>query len=387
MAKIDGINSNISSVQSGISPRQTTSTAKNTEIAKTFENDEIRDNVSISEKEEKPEAVRIKVFTRDLNEKWWTSSGEKWTDGDGKPLERNPICPEKPGSTGDLKTEAHEKLIIKDDFTSHPKSSRVKFREIDSNGELFIASSKRTQVRDGKFATQSHNELTDRGWMTTMKVFAEANREDNRETRNNYRVENLLADPDREKLLKEEEEQLKLLTPEIQLEYDRGRYSHIGYLLEDRYGDRKNLDILEIGPYTTTMVPRTILKEGSGNQYTGLDVSEAGLRKQREVLDYAGGYAAENSRQVVGDLYHIPRDDNSTDLIVSLGGSFPFYSRESDAKEAINEISRVLKPEGEFVLNTGILEVAMPGTIAHIMKNFDITASADGGETIIFKKK
>lgn len=331
-----------------------------------------------------PELSRTRVFVRGEKDNWWKPAGEQWMK-DGKTLEENPFDQGKPGMDGDVKTQAPETLIIHERFTQEPVDSAVPFNSIDTNGEWFIASSKRTQIRDGKLAVQSDNQLQPGGWHSEMKIgpgsLGEMN---NRPTVNNYRPKPA-DDPEVIEMERSSAEQLKNHTYQEQVKGDEKMTPR--FLLQERYGDRKNMNIVEIGPYTTTMVARELLKEGSGNNYTAIDIAEAGQKKQKEFLQQAGEYIFSHSKQIHGDLYHMPLESASADLLVSCGGSFPLFAPEKDARDAIDEASRVLKPGGEFVLDTGILELAAAGTLSHLMSKFEITGSHDAGRVVVLRKK
>ena len=96
-----------------------------------------------------------------------------------------------------------------------------------------------------------------------------------------------------------------------------------------------------------------------------------------------------HSNQVVGNLYNIPGENASVDLVVA-SASFPLFAAERDVKDAINEVARVLKKGGEFVLDSGSIELAAPGAVAHLMGKFEVADSYKAGigcRILILRKK
>ena len=125
---------------------------------------------------------------------------------------------------------------------------------------------------------------------------------------------------------------------------------HIATILSDRYGSRHDLDVLEIGPLTTTFIARALPKA----RYIGLDCCEALTTLQLRFLAVEGIL---NALPVMGDVYELPIATSSQDVVYA-GSITPLCERNPDAtRESLGavfqEISRVLKQNGEFVMYPG----------------------------------
>lgn len=228
-----------------------------------------------------------------------------------------------------------------------------------------------------------------KNWKNSIYLFPEAESSvlDNPVWPGNNRLENFLNDPEQKKILFEGDEKLKKATREEQLKLD-AEHTAVTGLLDKRYGGRHNLSIVEIGPYCSTWVPRTLIKEGNGNFYSALDISKAGLDKQREFLAKEGEYMVAHTKQVWGDLYNMPFESSSADLVVT-SACFPLCASKEDTIDAIDETARVLKTGGEFVLDAGSVELAVPAAVSHLLKKFDVIDSEGGGpgRILVLRKK
>lgn len=118
-------------------------------------------------------------------------------------------------------------------------------------------------------------------------------------------------------------------------------------LLQRRYGHREGMAIAELGPSTSTVVPRAL--ERGDHRYFALDQSLPGLERNRDLLNEPG-YLVSGAVQVRGDSYASPFENACLDLVFTSCHP-PFYSGgPAERMEAFEEVSRVLKPGGEFVL-------------------------------------
>ena len=102
-----------------------------------------------------------------------------------------------------------------------------------------------------------------------------------------------------------------------------------------------NGHVLDVGCGTGKFA-RRILRRFPSVQMTGLDLS-------RRMLDRAPGNCADVSdriRFVHGDAEHLPFDDDSFDVVTCIH-SFHHYPNQASV---VNEMFRVLKPEGRLVI-------------------------------------
>jgi D-alanine-D-alanine ligase len=80
---------------------------------------------------------------------------------------------------------------------------------------------------------------------------------------------------------------------------------------------------------------------------TGLDYSQTLLEKAKE-------RAKKEKLQVNfdrGDARNLPYKDNSFDIVINMGNSFAYWLDEEDDKRFLQEVFRVLKPKGKFLMD------------------------------------
>jgi SAM-dependent methyltransferase len=138
-----------------------------------------------------------------------------------------------------------------------------------------------------------------------------------------------------------------LRNPEDKARAEALNYANLMPLLQERYGKRKELSVLEIGPLRTTSVAHALA--ANTKLYQGLDISKNAVRVQQENLDKEG---LTNAKSIVGDIYNLPLPDQSQDLVFAsrttpLGS---VHATRESLTRAYSEIARVLKHGGEFVL-------------------------------------
>ncbi len=216
-------------------------------------------------------------------------------------------------------------------------------------------------------------------WSEELRVYQSTGPEGAR--RPAHRMSDLERDPH---ALDGEVERAQGLSVADVLAWDESRGER-SQLLRERYGHLKGAAILEIGPFATTYVARTLLTEDSGNRYLGVDVNATALARQREVLDSVGGPAARNSRQHVGDLFSLPVADGSQDLLLAYA-SFPIGARSEDAIAGLAEVYRVLAPGGEFLCEGWPLHDVAPATLAYLTEKFEVVGAPGPGAGFILRK-
>jgi 2-polyprenyl-3-methyl-5-hydroxy-6-metoxy-1,4-benzoquinol methylase len=96
-----------------------------------------------------------------------------------------------------------------------------------------------------------------------------------------------------------------------------------------------------------------ILAEAGAAQVTGVDISAPAIEAARAT---AGGAAFE-----VGDIASLPLSDNSVDLVVCL----ETIEHVEEPERALDELARVLVPEGLLVLSSPNRDVYPPGNPHH----------------------
>lgn len=157
-------------------------------------------------------------------------------------------------------------------------------------------------------------------------------------------------------------------------------------LLRQRYGESRNLDVVELGPSCTTGVARAL--HGRGNRYVAVDLSAQYLEKQREFL--ADEFLLADVESVVGDTYALPLAAASADLLVAECHT-PLVSGSVEALvRALNECARVLRPGGEFVLNPYYAEKQPPEATKHLLDLFELVhvqETEPGRRLLVLRKR
>lgn len=99
---------------------------------------------------------------------------------------------------------------------------------------------------------------------------------------------------------------------------------------------------------------KTVLDVASGTGYGAKIIAQYakkvhGVDYNHEAIDYSKKhFSAGNIEYQVGDALEIPLPDNSVDVVIS----FETIEHLSDPKRFIEEVKRVLKSEGQFVVST-----------------------------------
>lgn len=120
-----------------------------------------------------------------------------------------------------------------------------------------------------------------------------------------------------------------------------------GLKLLDFVNYKPNFCALDIGFGTGFPLIELAMRLGSDSTIYGIDPWEKAVERTKKKLD---GYGIENVKLIKGVAESIPLPDNSIDLIVSNNG----INNVSDINQTLKECSRVMKPNGQFVLTMNL---------------------------------
>jgi len=178
-------------------------------------------------------------------------------------------------------------------------------------------------------------------------------------------------------------------TAELRAE-DQGELEPTAFpLLQRRYGDREGMTVVELGPATSSVVPRALGE--SLHRYFGTDLSVPLMDRQRDVLNEPGFQIA-GAYQVQGDTYDLPYESGVADVLFTSCHP-PFVSSSPGERiQAFGEAARVLKEGGEFVLFPWTGQGEHPAVKAFIDKHFEVVdrqVSFYGADRqmVVFRKK
>ncbi|SMF89369.1 Methylase involved in ubiquinone/menaquinone biosynthesis [Paenibacillus uliginis N3/975] len=83
----------------------------------------------------------------------------------------------------------------------------------------------------------------------------------------------------------------------------------------------------------------------AGYHVTGIDLSDVLLREARQLdQDKAVTWIA-------SDMRHLPVEDNEFDAVLNLFTSFGYFTRDEEHIKVLQQIYRVLKPDGQFIID------------------------------------
>lgn len=152
-------------------------------------------------------------------------------------------------------------------------------------------------------------------------------------------------------------------------------------LLESRYAHRRDMNVVELGPATSTVVP-TVLKDKTARHFA-MELSVPYLEYQRGLVPGA--------IPVLGNTFEMPFNDGVADLVF-VSCHPPFVSASpADQIQALAEVERVLAPEGEFVLFPWYADEKDPRVNDWLDQRFEVleraTAPMGGGRELLVLKK
>lgn len=83
----------------------------------------------------------------------------------------------------------------------------------------------------------------------------------------------------------------------------------------------------------------------AGYQVTGIDLSDVLLREARQ-LDIENAVS-----WITSDMRHLSVLDNELDAVLNLFTSFGYFTKDEEHIKVLQQIQRVLKPEGQFIID------------------------------------
>lgn len=159
----------------------------------------------------------------------------------------------------------------------------------------------------------------------------------------------------------------------------------LGPLLRERYGDGRDVTVMELGPATSTTVAESL----PGARYLGVDLSGPYLEQSSRMLD---GRLAAQHFHALGDTYALPVQEGACDLVITSCHP-PFVSASPQDKcLALDEVARALAPGGEFILFPYDFEKQPSEVNEHLRKRFELVDSrmsplGDGRAALVLRKR
>jgi len=110
---------------------------------------------------------------------------------------------------------------------------------------------------------------------------------------------------------------------------------------------KPNISALDIGFGAGFPLIEVAMRLGEGSTVYGIDPWKEAIEMTQKKLKC---YGLNNIRIIEGEAESIPLNDNFIDLIISNNG----INNVSDIEQVISECSRVIKPEGQFVMTMNL---------------------------------
>ncbi len=161
----------------------------------------------------------------------------------------------------------------------------------------------------------------------------------------------------------------------------------VGPFLAERYGEQKDLKVIELGASTSPAVATTLQKNFS--HYFGLDASQPLLERNRDLITEPG-FEVSRAYPVLGNTYNMPFTDDVADVVFTSCHP-PFVSSSpGDMIQAFAEVHRVLKPGGEFLLFPSYPGEFEPAVNDWVENHFEVVAtearSSRDRQVVIYRK-
>ncbi len=151
--------------------------------------------------------------------------------------------------------------------------------------------------------------------------------------------------------------------------YNVSEHAYLRHTIRNDYGQWPGINVLELGPHSSNSIPDNLHETAI---YTAVDYSRSSLEAQRKYA--VPGLDSDNVLRVEGDTFRLPIRSSSQDLVVatyhdpfSFGQLSPQY-----AKQAIDQVLRVLKVGGDFILAPWIYQAHPKEINSYLMSKFDL---------------
>jgi len=118
--------------------------------------------------------------------------------------------------------------------------------------------------------------------------------------------------------------------------------ARFGLRLLDKINYRKNITAIDIGFGLGFPLLEVAMRLGNSSKIYGIDPWVKAIERTHKKIHH---YRISNVELITGEAENIPLPDNSVDLIFSNNG----INNVNDLNKTLNEISRIAKPEAQFV--------------------------------------
>ncbi len=151
--------------------------------------------------------------------------------------------------------------------------------------------------------------------------------------------------------------------------YNLSEHAYLRYTIRNDYGQLSGISVLELGPHSSNTIPENLHESAI---YTAVDYSRSSLEAQRKYS--AHGSESDNILRVQGDTFLLPIRSSSQDLVVATYHD-PFYFGQLTpkyAKQAIDQVLRVLKVGGDFILVPWVYQAHPKEINEYLVSKFDL---------------
>lgn len=145
---------------------------------------------------------------------------------------------------------------------------------------------------------------------------------------------------------------------------------------------KKNINVLDIGFGTGFPLTELAMRLGSSSVVYGIDPWEAGIKRAQKKINQ---YEINNIKILNSVCEKIPLPDNSIDLITSNNG----LNNVSDLRQSLNECSRVIKQNGQFVQTVNLNKTMFEfyDVFEAVLKEMNLLSEIEKMHEHIYKKR